>query len=119
MFELTTLHEYWNPLTERCGLILRDETILEIPNKHENPANGFSFPRSYFDQNPGALATWHTHPTGNPNLSYEDYKIFLSQPKLFHYIVGDGIVWGFYVRNNKVFLYEDAGVSGVPEQALP
>lgn len=110
MFQTNSLLEYWNSVVERCGVILEDGSIIELPNSAENQAEDFSFPRSYFEKYPTTVATWHTHPTGNPNLSVNDYKSFLTLPDLFHYVVGDGIVWAFYVRENKVFLYEDGGV---------
>lgn len=119
MFAPAILCEYWNPLVERCGLVLDDDTVIEIPNTAATPENDFSFPRSYFDHYSGCVATWHTHPKNDPNLSIQDYKVFLTQPNLFHYIATDGIVWGFYVRNNKVFLYEDDSISRLFEGTLP
>jgi len=115
MFDTKSLVEYWNPLVERCGLILADGKILEVPNTHPKPEDHFSIARSYFTEYPDALATWHTHPSGQANLTVEDYRAFLTQPNLFHYIVGDGIVWGFYVKENRVYLYEDDGVSRVSQ----
>lgn len=106
------LVEYWNPLVERCGLVLKDGSIIELPNTNPNPALHFSFSKDYFGSYSDCVATWHTHPDGNPNLSIADYESFLKYPNLFHYIVGDGIVWGYYIQENRVFLYEDDSISG-------
>lgn len=76
---------------ERCGLILKDETIVEIENIAPNTAVGF-------EMNPVALipfldndliaATWHTHVDSSPNLSGEDHESFRSWPQLDHYVIG-------------------------------
>lgn len=79
-------------LNERCGLILRDGTIVEIENIHTEPQRGYRM-------NPEAVlpfitvnavkGTWHTHPGSDPNLSQEDYAGFLQWPELTHIIVGE------------------------------
>lgn len=107
MFEPNFLLDYWNSLVERCGVILEDGKIVELVNSHQAPDQGFAFPPSTFEENPTAVATWHTHPDGNPNLSVPDYHSFLTKPTLFHYIAGDGKVWGFYIQEDKVLRYED------------
>lgn len=119
MFDSKSLLEYWNSTTERCGVILSSGQILELKNVHETPDNGFSFSSEVFESYSEVVATWHTHPNGHPNLSVEDYKSFLTQPKLFHYIVGSGIVWCFYVQEDRVLLYEDSDFPGVSEEAIP
>lgn len=106
------LADYWNSLVERCGLILKDGTIIELVNTHPKPDENFSFSKEEFNKYPTCVATWHTHPRGNSNLTPEDYKAFLNYPEFFHYIVGDGTIWGFYVQEGRVFLYEDGDVSG-------
>ncbi len=111
------LADYWNSLVERCGLILKDGSIVELVNTHINPEGNFSFSKEEFDRYPTCIATWHTHPRGNSNLTVEDYEAFLKYPNYFHYIVGDGTVWGFYVREGRVFLYEDDSIFGAaPER---
>jgi len=76
---------------ERCGLILKDGSIVEIENIAEEKTDGY-------DMNPAAVlpfleadliaGTWHTHPGGDPNLSGEDYAGFLAYPDLEHSIIG-------------------------------
>jgi proteasome lid subunit RPN8/RPN11 len=76
---------------ERCGLILKDGSTVELPNIAENPETSFrmdlekALPYLTDDQ---VAATWHTHPHTDPNLSGEDYSCFLSWPDLEHVIVG-------------------------------
>ena len=115
MFDKQTLLEYWSPVIERCGFVLPSGTIIEVPNTHPNPTTNFAFAESYFKKFDNAIATWHTHPSTGPNLSVEDYRSFLSHPEVFHYIVGDGKVWGFYVKDNRVLRYEDSDFSGLPK----
>jgi proteasome lid subunit RPN8/RPN11 len=76
---------------ERCGVLLKDGSIVEIENLAEDKENSY-------DMNPAPIvplleadavaATWHTHPNGDCNLSGEDYKGFLSWPDLEHIIIG-------------------------------
>jgi len=80
----TELLSFWNPNVERCGYVDLNNNVFELPNIHEDKKNGFeivSIP-------PEAIALWHTHPSGCPNLSIEDFHLFNSLPKLLHIIVG-------------------------------
>lgn len=76
---------------ERCGLILKDGTIVEIPNIAPEPANGFYMdsvkvlPYLEDDQISG---TWHTHPQTDPTLSTEDHDTFTAWPMLQHFVIG-------------------------------
>jgi len=75
---------------ERCGVVMPDGEIVEIKNIHANPVEGFHMePRAFlgYVEN-GAVATWHTHPGNDPNLSQEDYEGFHAWPNLVHHIVG-------------------------------
>jgi proteasome lid subunit RPN8/RPN11 len=76
---------------ERCGLILKDGTIVELANLASDPKTSFEMDLEaalpHLDSDTVA-ATWHTHPDGDPNLSGEDYSCFLSWPDLEHVIVG-------------------------------
>lgn len=87
------LETFYNPkdTEERCGLVLKDGTLIEIENVAEEKTDGY-------DMNPLAVLpflekdliaeTWHTHPGGDPNLSGEDYSGFLAYPELVHNIIG-------------------------------
>lgn len=94
---------------ERCGLLLRDGTIVDIENIAEDPTIGFKMHPAQlvaFIDTGEVVATWHTHPDTDPNLSGEDYAAFHAWPDLCHKIVGrrDGkvIVTTFKVENGLV-----------------
>ncbi|WOF44373.1 Mov34/MPN/PAD-1 family protein [Sphingopyxis indica] len=75
---------------ERCGFLLKDGTLVEVPNVHSEPEKGFDMDSAAMIEHleKPLVATWHTHPGGDPNLSQEDYAGFLNWPHLKHYIVG-------------------------------
>lgn len=77
-------------LPERCGLIGSNGEVQEIANIHGQPDRGFHMEPVAFLEGleKGAVATWHTHPGGDPNLSEEDMRGFQQWPHLKHYIVG-------------------------------
>lgn len=77
------------PGPERVGCIRKDHSILEFINDSLKPEESFTVP----DEALGvleteALATWHTHPQGSPNLSGDDYNTFRAWPELYHFIIG-------------------------------
>lgn len=87
---LETFYDAEN-LSERCGLVLTDGSIVEIENIAEEPTLGYDMnPEGVlpFLQNNMIAETWHTHPQGDPNLSGEDYRGFLAYPDLVHNIIG-------------------------------
>jgi proteasome lid subunit RPN8/RPN11 len=75
---------------ERCGVIAADGSIMEVPNIHEEPVKGFHMEPTCFlvAVEAGAVATWHTHPGRDPNLSEEDMAGFRAWPQLEHHIIG-------------------------------
>lgn len=76
---------------ERCGVILKDGKIVEIPNVAKDKENSYLMDNDQvlpFIKNDKVAATWHTHPQSDPNLSGEDYNGFLGWPDLEHYIIG-------------------------------
>jgi proteasome lid subunit RPN8/RPN11 len=111
----------WNPLAERCGFILTDGSIVEVPNIHQNPEKFFEISPESIGQYEGRVsATWHTHPQTGPNLSVEDYRAFQNYPDWFHYIVAEAEVWCYYVRNKAVILLDEDDLSAwLPEGASP
>jgi len=85
----TLLHK--GDTEERCGLILKDGTVVDIPNVADDPKTSFEMDLAAAIEHLDAdtvAATWHTHPESDPNLSGEDYSCFLSWPDLEHVIVG-------------------------------
>lgn len=74
---------------ERCGIILKDGTIKELPNVADEPHLGFKMsPKALLPLLEDVAATWHTHPDTDPNLSGEDYVGFLSWPDWQHHVIG-------------------------------
>lgn len=103
----SSLLPYWNPLVERFGLVLLEGTIIELKNVSLEPRNQLIVDRAEVDQFKGSTqATWHTHPNNRPNLSAEDYWMFLALPPMDHYIITETKVRKFSVRNGKVMLDE-------------
>lgn len=101
------LVEFWNPIVERFGFVLRDGSAVELKNESPTPSTHFQVDADkasvYEDR---AVATWHTHPRNNVNLSADDYWFFLSKPELLHYIVTETRMRCFSVRNGKVMLHD-------------
>lgn len=74
---------------ERCGVILKDTTVVEITNVASDKTTSYKMcPKELLPIIDDVVATWHTHPDSDPNLSEEDRVGFLMWPKLAHYIVG-------------------------------
>lgn len=74
---------------ERCGFVTKRGRIIECVNSAENPEEGFRIdPKVVLQNLDKVVATWHTHPKTDPNLSGEDFRCFLSWPNLDHYIIG-------------------------------
>ena len=103
---LTHLNKFWTPERERCGVILKNGEVMELPNRSATPETDFVLAVEDTD-GLDAAASWHTHCHSSANLSTEDYMAFLSRPEWSHYIVTQTEVWGYYVRNGKVMVYED------------
>ncbi len=99
----TRLLSFWNSQTERCGYMDLCNHIVELENIHEDKRNGFevaSIP-------PEAVALWHTHPSGCPNLSIEDYHLFCSLPNLLHVIVGKNEVAYYFVDTDSSLIRKE------------
>jgi len=88
---------------ERCGLILKDGTVFQTPNRHDDPTIGFRIPGWEMVQHEDQLlGTWHTHPGGTSVLSQEDYNGFLNWPQLTHFVVGNDGVRAYRVEDGIV-----------------
>lgn len=83
-------------VNERCGFITKRGAVVEVPNTHPHPSTGFRIcPKRIIEAiKKGHIATWHTHPNTDPNLSGEDYECFITWDSMVHYIVGvrDGLI---------------------------
>ena len=64
---------FWNSHQERCGYVDLNNNVFELPNIHEDKKNGFELA----EIPPEAVALWHTHPSGCPNLSIEDFPLLI------------------------------------------
>ncbi len=101
------LQTYWQPQFERCGVVLKDNSIVELENTHSEPKNNFAMVNIPAD----AVALWHTHPHGCANLSVEDYHNFKNHPQYLHIIVGQREVAYYYVDTDGSVLRGDDHVS--------
>jgi proteasome lid subunit RPN8/RPN11 len=116
---MRSLSDFWNAHLERCGFLLRDGRLIEVPNIHEEPQLGFRVnPEDILNHETDIVATWHTHPHDGPNLSVADYRCFLNWPEWTHLIVHRGKVWAYYVEQNRVLLHDDFDLSRIPGGAI-
>lgn len=91
---------------ELCGLVLKDGTVRQLGNIHEEPVKGFHMdPEHLLEWIDEAVATWHTHPGRDPNLSEEDMAGFCQWPELSHHIIG--------IRDGKPCVHTFSVVDGV------
>lgn len=90
---LKTYYDEHGP--ERVGFIVPRNEIVEVKNTSEKPYEGFLVDAQeiiHYTEERNAIATWHTHPNQDANLSGEDNKIFWNWPDLIHFIIGnDGV----------------------------
>ena len=98
------LKSWWQPETERVGVILPSLDIVEVQNLADDPTDNF---RIKEEDLKGAVATWHTHPSGHPNLSISDYYFFRHWSDLAHFILGSTKSRCYVVSNNHVFQVDE------------
>lgn len=76
---------------ERCGVLLKDGTVVELANLADDPRKSFEMDLEpvldHIDAD-AIEAMWHTHPDEDPTLSGDDHSCFLSWPDLEHIIIG-------------------------------
>lgn len=90
------------------GLILNTHKIIELDNICDIPTEGFQVRvEDLLPFEDDMIATWHTHPNQDSNLSVNDYRTFLNYPDLRHYIVGTDGVAEYTVENGKVMRCDD------------
>jgi proteasome lid subunit RPN8/RPN11 len=99
------LLEYYAGPHERVGFILDGGEIVECKNIAEKPEDTFEVdPAEVVLHADAAVATWHTHPGGDNNLSANDYEMFLAWPGLTHFIVGENGVQAYTVEDGDVLI---------------
>jgi proteasome lid subunit RPN8/RPN11 len=94
-------------VNERCGLVLKDGSIVHIDNVHVEPTLGFEMDPEQvlpYLMNEEIAATWHTHPHGETALSGEDYKSFQAWPGFEHYVIGPEGVVKYAVKKGAVIV---------------
>ncbi len=92
---------------ERCGLVLKDGAVIELDNVAEEPEQGYEIAaKDVVKYEDDIVATWHTHPNHDSNLSERDYFGFLMWPNLKHYVVGTNGVAGYIVKDG-IIINED------------
>lgn len=103
---MQALLEKYEGELERCGLILKDGSVVEVKNIAPEPKNAFyACPEDllpYLEEDLIA-GTWHTHPNASSNLSPGDHETFVFWPDCRHYIVGSDGVSCYVVKDNTVF----------------
>lgn len=96
---------YKNSPIERVGFITKDHKVIEVVNISNEPEYSFEVdPQDiikYTEVVP-CIATWHTHPKSDCNLSGEDFRMFQSWPKLMHIIIGSNGISVYSIKQNSM-----------------
>ena len=121
MFDVdySELKKKWTPEQERCGLILKDGTILELENLHPDPVHFYEMnPEKYLDE---AWAIWHCHPQTTGNLSVDDYLNFSTPPMntFVHFIVDEKLVWRYVWEGGRLLVDDHDSLARLPEGPSP
>ena len=104
----TALLNLWVDDIERCGFILNNDQVVEVPNTHEDPTSGFRLREEDLLKYGGSIkATWHTHPNDNPNLSVPDYFLFCQLPEYDHVIIAKYAFWIYRAIGTRVLRIEN------------
>lgn len=99
------LSKYQGGTAERVGFILPGGVIVECKNISPKPEVSFEVSGEdlirYADS---AVATWHTHPDTDNNLSVDDYEMFLAWHTLEHFIVGTNGTRRYVIEDGEVLI---------------
>ena len=95
---------FWHPILERCGFILKDGSVVEVENESATPSGTFQISESVIEQTglENIAIFWHSHPSGDVNLSLDDYFNFLQYPDHKHHIYNETGFAEYYVRRGFV-----------------
>lgn len=97
------LNEFWSPVVERCGVILKDGSVQELNNIHPKPDSFFEMDMKQVENLIDDVEVfWHSHTTNNVNLSLADYFSFLKYPDHIHRIYSATGFAQYIVRNGLV-----------------
>ncbi len=96
---------------ERGGYLKGNE-VIEVENDHINPLEGFSFSCDSLEmlEDDEVIATFHTHPNGEKNLSKQDCEAFKNWANLLHFIVGKDGISCYKVSERNTILIEEINV---------
>ncbi len=90
---------------ERVGFVLNTGRVVELKNVCPEPKEGFEVSaadlQKYSDK---VVASWHTHPGANANLTVEDARSFRDFPEWEHYIIGTDGVKRYLVKDGAVIV---------------
>ncbi|WMC09501.1 hypothetical protein PU634_10275 [Oceanimonas pelagia] len=104
---IVQLQRLWQPGPERCGVVLDNGEIIELPNRAEQPALAFEVADADLAPYMGrVVASWHTHPRTSGNLSVSDYRTFQHYPDWQHYIIDQSSVWQYSVAFDYMVLLD-------------
>jgi len=87
---------------ERVGFILATGEIVEVENQCHEPDNGFEVSGEDLIKYPNVVASWHTHPATDSNLSTNDWYGFRNWPEWIHLIIGTDGVTSYRVEQGRV-----------------
>lgn len=98
------LNDFYSPDgPERCGFILDDGSVVEVDNVASDPNLGFDIEvEDLLTFEHRAVASWHTHPGSDSNLSEADASGFLNWPSLQHYIIGSDGIRCYHVEHGRI-----------------
>ena len=77
--------------------------IKETENLAIDPREMFQIPEEALQ---GAVATWHTHPSGSANLSIPDFWFFKFWHSMVHFVIYRGEVKAYAVLNGVVHHFD-------------
>lgn len=102
------LNNLWDEVVERCGVILKDGTVVEATNIHKTPENNFMIGSDFLDDLDldNVSCFWHSHPSNDLNLSLSDYENFLKYPDHIHRIYSAFDHADYYIRRGFVMRVE-------------
>lgn len=90
---------------ERVGFILKSGEIVEVENVCSNADEGFEVSGEDLVRYDGqVLASWHTHPGQDSNLSTNDWYGFRNYSEWLHLIIGTDGVTAYRVKQGRVLV---------------
>lgn len=99
------LLKLYDDKVEHVGFILSNGKLVEVENTSSAPEESFDVSgEDILKYEKTAVASWHTHPGGDSNLSVGDMETFLNWPEWEHYIIGNDGITKFIVKDGEVLV---------------